>query len=143
MLCQSFLDLVLEFFLAGNHVLAKYLVEQLLVHLCVFMTGDLLDLKAKVACSLSHFLFIDLQERSDLSLSTLVSLIRVEYHYGIYFSTDKFSFFFLILDIHRHQDSILNNDTTFFRGTILKLGYRTFYHIFFLNLVYLVVRTEV
>ena len=107
------------------------------------MTRDCLHLEAEIAKQLSHLLLLYVQERSDLRLSTLIRLVRVEDNDTVHLSTDELSLFFLILDILRHQDGVLYHDTALFRSTILQLSDSTLHHIFLLNGLTIDIRAKV
>ena len=107
------------------------------------MTSHLCDFKAEIARDTANGIFIHFQERSNFRFCTFVCLIRIEYYHGVFLCTDEFSFFSFILHIHRHQNSLFNNDTAFFRRTVFQFGYCTFHQIFFFYILYLVVCTEV
>ena len=66
------------------------------------MTRDGLHLEAEIASQLSHLLLLNAQERCDLSLSTLICLVRIKDNYAIDVSADKLCLLLLVLDIHRH-----------------------------------------
>ena len=107
------------------------------------MTSHLRDFKAKIACDTTDDFLIHFQERSDFCFCTFVGLIRIEYDHRVLLCTDEFSFFSFILYVHRHQNSLFNNDTAFFRRTVFQFGYRTFHQVFFFYILNLVVRSEI
>ena len=107
------------------------------------MTSHFCDFKAEIASDTADGFFIHFQERSDFCFCAFVCLVRIEYYYGVLLCTDEFGFFSFILNIHRHQNSIFDNDTAFFRRTVFQFGNRAFHQVFFFYILNLVVRSEV
>ena len=141
--CNFFFNLSAEFLFSLHNTFAECLVEHFLCQFTRNKTSDFFYLEAEVRLNVFRDFLVDLQQRTQFSSMSVISNIRIEHQYIIYFCVSKNSFLIVILHVSRHQHSSFYLNTTFFCiAFFVQLCQQTFQHIIIFVSIYLIILTS-
>ena len=138
--CDFFFNLSAEFFFSLHNTFAECLVEYFLCQFTRNKTSDFFYLEAEIRLHVFCNFLVNLQQRTQFSSMSVISHIRIEHQYIIYFCISKNSFLIVVLHVSRHQYCSFYLDTTFFCvAFFVQLCQQTFQHIIIFVSVYLII----